>query len=275
MDQAGRGFTVHKLIMKNSPFNFSERRIWIFGGAGHLGSPITTALNEAGAHTVCLDRPGLAAGLITRSHLDNTTAEECDLWDTPGIPALVQALTLKHGIPHGVVNLVTASSSGKSFEEISPEDFQMTCNGGLTSGFVLARCVALAMKAAAIQGSLVHFSSMYGLVAPDPGAYSAPHHPNPIDYGAVKAGLLQMSRYLAVYFAPEGIRSNCIVPGPFPQPNYQTSSPETAETLRRKVPMKRFGDAHEIAGPVLFLLSDAASYVTAQSLGVDGGWTAW
>lgn len=261
--------------MTPSHFPLADRRIWIFGGAGYLGSAITRALDEVGAHTVCLDRPGLAADLVSRETLANTAAEDCDLLDIPGIPALVDTLIARHGVPHGVVNLVTNSSRGKSFEDITPEDFQNAGNGVLTSGFILARSVARAMKAGAIRGSLVHFSSMYGQVAPDPGAYAAPHHPNPIDYGTVKAGLLQMSRYLAVYFATDGIRSNCIVPGPFPQPGYQASSPETAEALRRKVPMKRFGEAREIAGPVLFLLSDAASYVTGQSLAVDGGWTAW
>ena len=256
-------------------FQLAARRVWVFGGAGYLGSAVTRALAHAGACTVCLDRPGLARDLLTRERLPNTRAEDCDLLDVPGIPSLVDALIARHGVPHGVVNLVANSSRGKSFDDITPEDFFTACEGVLTSGFVLARCVARAMKAAAIPGSLVHFSSMYGQVAPDPGAYAAPHHPNPIDYGTVKAGLLQMSRYLAVYFATDGIRSNCVVPGPFPQPGYQTSSPETADALRRKVPMKRFGEAHEIAGPVLFLLSDASSYVTGQSLAVDGGWTAW
>lgn len=259
----------------SSGFPLAARRIWVFGGAGYLGSAVTRALAHAGADTVCLDRPGLAQGLISRESLPNTHAQDCDLLDVPGIPALVETLVVRYGVPHGVVNLVTNSSRGKSFDDITPEDFFTACEGVLASGFVLARCVARAMKTAAIPGSLVHFSSMYGQVAPDPGAYAAPHHPNPIDYGTAKAGLLQMSRYLAVYFAADGIRSNCVVPGPFPQPGYQTSSPETADALRRKVPMKRFGEAHEIAGPVLFLLSDASSYVTGQSLAVDGGWTAW
>lgn len=261
--------------MNSSLFDFSERRIWVFGGAGYLGSSVTKALDAAGAQTVCLDRPGLAEDFVKQGHWQHTVAEDCDLYDVEGLPALVETLIQKHGVPHGVVNLVAATSRGKSFEEITADDFNSTCNGGLAAGFILARAVAHAMKSAGIKGSIVHFSSMYGVVSPDPGAYSAPHHPNPIDYGTVKAGLLQMSRYLAVYFASDGIRSNCIAPGPFPQPNYQSSSPETAEILRQKVPMKRFGEADEIAGPVLFLLSEASSYVTGQNLGVDGGWTAW
>lgn len=261
--------------MNNPIFNFEKRRIWVFGGAGYLGSPITSALDQCGANVICLDRPSLAARLVEEQHLDHTVAEDCDLLDVNAIPQLVADLCANHGVPHGVVNLVTDSSRGKSFEEITAADFRSASEGVLTSGFMLTRAVASAMKAQKVPGSFVHFSSMYGVVSPDPSAYEPPHVPNPVDYGAVKAGLLQMSRYFAVYFAKDGIRSNCITPGPFPQPTYQSSSTSTSEALRNKVPMKRFGEAHEIVGPVLFLLSDAASYVTGQSLGVDGGWTAW
>jgi len=261
--------------MDDPIFNFEKRRIWVFGGAGYLGSAITTALDRAGANVICLDRPGVAAPLVLERDLRNTRAEDCDLLDVNTIPDLVADLCGKYGVPHGVVNLVTDCSRGKAFEEITAADFRIANDGVLTSGFLLTRAAAQAMKSQDIQGSFVHFSSMYGVVSPDPSSYAAPHVPNPIDYGAVKAGLLQMSRYFAVYFATDGIRSNCVTPGPFPHPDYQSSSTATSEALRNKVPMKRFGEAHEIVGPVLFLLSDAASYVTGQSIGVDGGWTAW
>lgn len=253
----------------------NDKKIWVVGGAGYLGSAITRALDNAGAKVVCADRPGLADDLIRKHGLCGTVAEDCDLFDLDSISPWVERVASKHGTPDGLVNLVTNSSRGKAFTEISASDFQAAADGVLTSGFLLARDVAERMKAEERGGSLVFFSSMYGLVSPDPGAYAPPHHPNPVDYGAVKAGLLQMSRYFSVYYGASGIRSNCIVPGPFPQPNYQSQSPETAAALVAKVPMKRFGRAEEIAGPTLFLLSDAASYVTGQSLGVDGGWTAW
>ena len=119
------------------------------------------------------------------------------------------------------------------------------------------------------------FSSMYGEVSPDPRIYHKPMQPNPIEYGVAKAGIEQMIRYLAVAWARDGIRVNGVVPGPFSQPLVLESHPDFIERLAQKVPMGRVGDASEIAGAVIFLASDAASYVTGNCLRVDGGWTIW
>lgn len=124
-------------------------------------------------------------------------------------------------------------------------------------------------------GSIVLFASMYGVVAPDPRIYAAPLTPNPIDYGASKAAMLQLMRYLAVHYGPHGVRFNCITPGPFPNPAVQSAHPGFVGELAKKTALNRIGRNDEIAGPTLFLLSEASSYVTGHSLVVDGGWTAW
>jgi NAD(P)-dependent dehydrogenase (short-subunit alcohol dehydrogenase family) len=90
-----------------------------------------------------------------------------------------------------------------------------------------------------------------------------------------KAGVLQLARYFAVHYGPLGIRCNCVTPGPFPSPKVQQLQPEFVAELNRKTPLNRVGRNEEIVGPTLFLLSDAASFVTGHSLVVDGGWTAW
>ncbi len=124
-------------------------------------------------------------------------------------------------------------------------------------------------------GSIVLFASMYGIVAPDPRIYPAPLTPNPIDYGASKAAVLQLCRYLSVHYGPSGIRFNCVTPGPFPNPAIQQSQPAFIAELARKTALNRVGQNAEIVGPTLFLLGDESSFVTGHSLVVDGGWTAW
>jgi NAD(P)-dependent dehydrogenase (short-subunit alcohol dehydrogenase family) len=80
---------------------------------------------------------------------------------------------------------------------------------------------------------------------------------------------------MAVHYGPSGVRFNCVTPGAFPHPPLQKSDPEFIRRLSERTPLRRIGQNPEIVGPVLFLLTDSASYVTGQNLIVDGGWTAW
>jgi NAD(P)-dependent dehydrogenase (short-subunit alcohol dehydrogenase family) len=184
------------------------------------------------------------------------------------------AMQIKHrGVPNGLVNF-TYSSTAKRFEELTEAEFDQVNHGNLTATWSLAREVGQAMAKAG-RGSIVLFSSMYGSVSPDPRAYEPPMNPNPIEYGVGKAGLQQMTRYLAVHWGRGGVRVNCISPGPFPNPNIQRDHPAFVQRLAAKSPLGRVGQAEEISGAVVFLLSAASSYVTGQNLAVDGGWTAW
>lgn len=252
---------------------FQGKICWVAGGAGYLGAPVTAALDAAGATVVCLELPGRAEQLVRERALKNTVPVALDLTDLAALRAALPRLIAAHGAPHGFVHLPFVSSSGKKLEELSDDDLNRTFTGALTPAFELCRAVALAMAETHGGGSIVLFSSMYGLIAPDPGIYSAPMTPNPIDYGASKAAILQMTRYLAVHYGPRGVRFNSIVPGPFPHPTVQRTNPAFIDELKRKTPLRRVGTDHEIVAPTLFLLADGASYVTGHSLVVDGGWT--
>jgi gluconate 5-dehydrogenase len=171
-----------------------------------------------------------------------------------------------------LVNLTTFTL-GRSLDEASPQDWTAGLNVSLTGAMLLSRAAAARMKSRG--GSIVHFGSMYGLVSPDPRLYEGLFPANPPDYGAAKAAVLQLSRYQAVFWAADRIRVNAVVPGPFPNPSGQGAAAEFASRLADRVPMGRVGRAEEITGAVIYLASDAASYVTGTSLVVDGGWTAW
>lgn len=254
--------------------SFEGKTIWVTGGAGYLGSAITKELDTQCAKVVCFDLPGRAEAFVLEQKLTRTVPVSLDLNHAASLPAALEAALATHGVPDAVAHLVTASSAGKRLEVLLPEEFQRTFDLALTSTFVFCRLLAERMKPRG-KGSIVLFASMYGVVAPDPRIYHDPMAPNPIDYGASKAALLQMSRYLAVHYGPAGIRFNCVTPGPFPNPTVQTNHPAFIGDLSKKTALNRIGQNAEIVGPTLFLLSDSASYVTGHSLAVDGGWTAW
>jgi NAD(P)-dependent dehydrogenase (short-subunit alcohol dehydrogenase family) len=212
--------------------------------------------------------------MVTERGLRHTIPVSADLTDLAGLTALVERLMADHGIPDGMAHLTFASSSGKSMEQISTDDFNRTLTLSLTPAFALCREVAARMASRG-SGSIVLFSSMYGLVSPDPRIYFAPMAPNPIDYGTSKAGVIQMVKYLAVHYGPQGVRFNAIAPGPFPNPKIQRDLPQFIDKLKARTALNRIGHNQEVVGPTLFLLGDGASFVTGHCLTVDGGWTTW
>jgi gluconate 5-dehydrogenase len=124
-------------------------------------------------------------------------------------------------------------------------------------------------------GAILNVASMYGLVSPQPDAYRAhPAFHNPPAYGAAKAGVIAFTRYAAVHLASRGIRVNAIAPGPFPSGAAADDATFVAE-LARRVPLGRIGTPDELGAAAVLLLSPGASYITGQTVAIDGGWTAW
>lgn len=256
-----------------SRFSLKGKDIWVVGAAGYLGQATVLLLKEAGANVLCIDIDGRAQAFIDSLH-EHTglTAANLNSRDTEKSISFVSEQVMKRGVPYGLIDL-SYTSTAKSFNDLTADDFD-TVNHALTSTFILTREVGNAMKNNGF-GNIVLFSSMYGSVSPDPKVYEAPMNVNPIEYGVGKAGIVQMTRYLAVHYGKDNIRCNCISPGPFPSPAVQKTHPEFVARLANNVPMGRVGRQEEVAGAAVFLVSEAASFITGQNLFVDGGWTSW
>lgn len=255
-------------------FDLSGRVVLVAGGAGYLGQSACLALAEQGAAVMVADLdPERAEALAEkiRGRGGKAFAIEFDVAEEASSRAAVARAVADFGRLDVLVN-ATFFSIGKTLDELSAEDFDRANRINLTGAFLLAREAARVLPSG---GSIVLFASMYGLVAPDPGLYRTPMNPNPLEYGVGKAGIIQMAKYLAASWGVRGIRVNAIAPGPFPNPGIQQQYPEFVQRLTKKVPLGRIGRQDEIAGTVVFLASDASSYLNGATLTVDGGWTAW
>jgi gluconate 5-dehydrogenase len=154
---------------------------------------------------------------------------------------------------------------------VTPEEFSRHL-ANATGYFELARLVHSHAVGRGAPASIVLLGSMYGVVGSYPDAYAGVCPASPVAYHALKGAVVHLTRHLAVYWAQDRVRVNCLSPGPFPR---DTAPAAMVQRLCQKSPMGRMGQPFELKGAVVFLASDASSYMTGQNLIVDGGWTAW
>jgi len=261
-------------------FRLNGRVAFLSGATGHLGRGMAEALAGAGAHVVLNARSGdklnvLCDELQMRGY--KVSAACFDVTDDATARRNISLIAEEHGRLDIVVNNASHGRPG-NVESTNIADFEQLYRVNVTAAFSIIQVAAPLLRESAKStggSSVVNISSMYGSVSPDPSIYGSSGANNPPSYGAAKAALIQLTRYTACHLAADGIRVNCISPGPFPAARYLENDPGFSQRLREKVPMRRTGDARELQGPLLFLASDASSYVTGINLAVDGGWTAW
>lgn len=261
-------------------FRLDGRVAFLSGATGHLGRAMAKALSAAGAHVILNARKKEALetlGAEMRESGDDVSVACFDVTDEAAATQNIELIGQRHERLDVVVNNASAGRTG-TIESVTGEDFEQLYRVNVIAAFRLIQAALPLLKKAAkltAGASVVNIASMYGSVSPDPSIYGTSGANSPPSYGAAKAAMIQLTRYTACHLAPYGIRVNSLSPGPFPASRYLNADPTFHDKLNAKVPMRRTGHPRELCGPLLFLASDASSYVTGVNLAVDGGWTAW
>lgn len=255
-------------------FDLTGRVALITGGSGYLGQSLSRALAEAGASVVIASRDKNRAQDV----IDNLPspggskhyAVVLDQLDEASLNAGFDAAVAAAG---KIDILINNGQHGHALDltNVTAEAFNKDLQNA-TGYFLLARRLRDHVVGRDAPGSIVMIGSMYGVVGSYPDAYDGICTASPVQYHTLKGGIVHMMRHLAVYWAKDNVRVNCLSPGPFPS---EQAPQQMVERLKQKSPLGRMGLPHELKGPLLMLVSDAGSYVTGQNLLVDGGWTAW
>ena len=257
--------------------DLTNKTILVAGGAGYLGSSLCKAILLNNGNLSIADIDDKKINILFESlQAEHPNAKilsvKLDIKNESSITECVNTTYEHFGSIDGMVN-ATFGATTKNIENLSADDFNAANEINLTGSFLLSRSTSSKMKSG---GSIVMFASMYGIISPNPALYPDGINPNPIEYGVGKAGLIQLTKYLASYYGPKNIRVNAIAPGPFPNLIKDDNHNEVfIKNLKNSTMLKRIGESNEIDGPIIFLLSQASSYITGHVLKVDGGWTAW
>ncbi|HEV8487276.1 MAG TPA: SDR family oxidoreductase [Blastocatellia bacterium] len=249
-------------------FRLNGRRALITGGAKGLGRVITMAFAEAGADVAIASRTlsecQAAANEIASSTGRQAFAFEADVSKSSDIEKLRGAVESSLGSVDILVNNAGINIRGPA-AELSEAEWETVMSTNLKAPFLCAQAFGPAMCRRG-WGRIINMGSILSVIA----------IPGRAPYASSKAGVLNLTRVLALEWATQGVTVNAICPGPFATDmNKQLlEDPEKYRAFVEKVPMGRWGELHEIAGAAVFLASDAGSYVTGSALFVDGGWTA-
>jgi len=264
-----------------SLFRLDGKVAFLSGATGLLGRPMARALAAAGAHVICNSRRQDAVEELVRDLKEagfRASGACFDVTDDAAVPKQIHRIGETQGRLDVLVNNASSGRAG-TIESATLADFEQGYRVNVTAAFQLVQCALPLLKKSGADSaggaSVINVASMYAIVSPDPRIYGKSGANNPPYYGAAKAALVQLTRYAACHLASDHIRVNCISPGPFPNVKDLENDPEFHDRLKNKNPMNRTGDPREIQGPLLFLASEASSYVTGINLAVDGGWTAW
>ena len=264
-------------------FSLENKVAIITGGAGMLGMEYAKALVDAGANVILFDHLPISEikkriGQLQKTQERHIHAISIDITNAPRIKNAVKAIVKKYKNVDILINnaaLTDISSEGKKHRFDPPEEFPLELwkreiEVSLNGAFICTQAVVPHMKRQK-SGVIVNISSTHGVVAPDNRIYGEGRY-KPVTYPVVKSAVFGATRGWASYLAPFGIRVNALVPGGV---GADYMDQEFLKQYNFRTMMGRMARKDEYKGAMLFLCSEASSYMTGASIIVDGGWTAW
>lgn len=266
-------------------FNLKGKSAIVTGGVGILGTKFCTGLAEFGANIAVVDlNEDLASELASKLKLlysVDAIGIGCDVSNPESVRMMVDRVV---GV-FGEINILHNNAASKSdsldeffapFEEYSLQEWRKIMSVNIDAMFLVAQAVGKQMVVQGKGGSIIQTSSIYGIMAPDNRIYEGSYYLDrqintPAVYSASKAGVVGLTKYLATYWADKGIRVNTLTPGG----NESGQNEEFKKKYSARVPLGRMGKPDEMVGALIYLASDASSYVTGQNVVIDGGLSAW
>ena len=260
----------------NNVFDLSNQTVIITGGAGLIGSAFSKACVEHNANVIVIDiDEKKGEQLVKNIERDYKTAnivfQKCDMTNIIEIQDLIYLVLDKFGKIDALVNNAYPRNEnyGRKFEDVTFEDFCENMGAHLGGYFLISQQVAKVMMKQK-HGNIINMSSIYGFAAPRFEVYDGTNMTMPVEYAAIKGGVINLTKYLASYLGKHMIRVNTISPG-----GVFANQPESfVNTYSDKVVLgKRMADSDDLVNVLIFLLSDASKYVTGRNIVVDGGWS--
>ncbi len=267
-------------------FSLEGRGAVVTGGAGLLGVEFCRTLAEAGAGVVVADINAEAAETTAqalRGQGLKAVGQAVNVTDPESVQAMVDACVNAFGSLDTIVcsaamdpkfDASQAGKHGSDFETYPLALWEQALSVNLTGVFLCCQAAARQMVKQGKKGSIINICSTYGLVPPDQRIYEKPGQPKqykPAFYTTTKAGVLGLTKYIASYYAGTEIRANCLTPGGV----YNQHDETFTKNYAYRTIMGRMAHRDEMNGALLFLASDASSYMTGGNVVVDGGWTVW
>ncbi len=255
-------------------FSLEDKIAVITGGAGLIGEQLCIACGQAGA-TVIIAENNIELGkrLEEKLYKENIKAEciHMDITSEESLDNSIEYILEKYKkIDIWINNAYPRTSDwGNKFEDIKLDSWRKNVDMHLNGYFICIKKIVEVMKIQ-MSGSIINFASIYGVVGPTFSIYEETNMTMPAAYSAIKGGIINFTKYMAAYVGKYNIRVNAVCPGGI----FDGQDEAFVQKYNEHTPLNRMGLPEEIAGPVVFLASDAASFITGHILMVDGGWTA-